>query len=88
MDKDRMYNFVKLYMMTYPRQMKAFDPYGKGHVTVLQFRRCLDMIGVSSLRLMYYPEAELSVLLLMYTDKESPERIKWKQFEDEINTGT
>jgi len=46
------------------------------------------MIGVSSLRLMYYPESELSVLLLMYTDKECPGRIKWKQFEDEINTGT
>jgi len=46
------------------------------------------MIGVSSLRIMYYPETELSVLLLMYKDKEFPERIKWKQFEDEINTGT
>lgn len=68
--------------------MQTFDPHGKGHVTVTQFRRCLDMIGVSSLRIMYYPEAELSVLLLMYKDKECPERIKWKQFEDEINTGT
>jgi len=45
------------------------------------------MIGVSSLGSMYYPEAELSILLLMYKDKECPERINWKQFEDEINTG-
>lgn len=45
------------------------------------------MIGISSLGSMYYPEAELSILLLMYKDKEFPERINWKQFEDEINTG-
>jgi len=45
------------------------------------------MIGVSSLGKIYYPEKELSTLLLMYQDKECPERINWKQFEDEIDTG-
>jgi len=44
------------------------------------------MIGVSSLGSIYYPEKELSILLLMYKNKECPERINWKQFEDEINT--
>lgn len=44
------------------------------------------MIGVSSLGSIYYPEKELSILLLMYKNKEYPERIIWKQFEDEINT--
>lgn len=66
--------------------MQTFDPHGKGHVTEIQFRRCLDMIGVSSLGSIYYPENELSILLLMYKNKECPERINWKQFEDEINT--
>ncbi|XP_026811180.1 uncharacterized protein LOC113552511 [Rhopalosiphum maidis] len=66
---------------------QTFDPDSKGHVTETQFRRCLDMIGVSSLGKIYYPEKELFTLLLMYKDKECPERINWKQFEDEINTG-
>ncbi|KAF0771870.1 Uncharacterized protein FWK35_00017893 [Aphis craccivora] len=68
------------------RDRLTFDPHGKGHVTEIQFRRCLDMIGVSSLGSIYYPEKELSILLLMYKNKECPERINWKQFEDEINT--
>ncbi|XP_050428353.1 uncharacterized protein LOC126838198 [Adelges cooleyi] len=66
---------------------KPFDPYNKGFVTEDQFRRCLDSIGVSSLHRLYYSEPELALLLLMFKDEEHPENIRWRKFEDEINTG-
>lgn len=56
-------------------------------MTEEQFRRCLDMMAVGSLYNLYYSESELSLLLLMYKDKVFPERVKWKNFVDEINTG-
>jgi len=45
------------------------------------------MIGVSSIHSLHYSEAELSLLLQMYKNKAHPERIQWKNFEDQINTG-
>lgn len=67
--------------------MQPFDPYKKGYVNENQFRRCLDVIGIGSLHRLYYSELELSLLVQMYKDKDFPEKIRWKKFEDQINTG-
>ncbi|XP_050532651.1 uncharacterized protein LOC126900763 [Daktulosphaira vitifoliae] len=63
-----------------------FDPYNKGVISKEQFRKCLDMIGISSLHRLYYSESELSLLILMFKDNNLTENVRWKKFEDEINT--
>lgn len=62
-----------------------FDPLGQGKVTVSQFHRGLDAMGMSGLRRLYLSLPEVKTICIQYADPIDPSRVCWKTFEDDVN---
>lgn len=64
---------------------KDFDPLNCGKVTLSQFHRGLDAIGISGLHRLYLSLPEIHSLMVQYRDPCDPDRVCWKTFEDDID---
>ncbi|XP_018321327.1 uncharacterized protein LOC108734325 [Agrilus planipennis] len=62
-----------------------FDPLRCGKVTVSQFHRCLDAIGISGLHRLYLSLPEIETIVTQYKDPIDAGRVCWKTFEDDVN---
>lgn len=56
-----------------------------GKITVSQFHRGLDILGVSGLHRLYLSLPQIEVLMIQYRDPCDPTRVCWKTFEDDID---
>lgn len=65
---------------------KNFDPFHCGRITINQFERGLDMLGVSRIHRLYIGPAEVQSLIIQYRDPIDPHRVCWQTFENDIDT--
>ncbi|KAK4881782.1 hypothetical protein RN001_005101 [Aquatica leii] len=64
---------------------RDFDPLHTGKVTVSQFHRCLDALGLSGLNKMFLSLPEIETLMIQYRDPSDSMRVCWKTFEDDVD---
>ncbi|CAH0558987.1 unnamed protein product [Brassicogethes aeneus] len=64
---------------------KHFDPLNCGKITVSQFHRGLDSLGVSGLHKLFLSLTEIETVMMQYQDPSDPTRICWRTFEDDID---
>nr|CAD7573058.1 unnamed protein product [Timema californicum] len=62
-----------------------FDPMNCGRITVSQFRRGLDRVGINAIDRLYLSEPEIDMILQVYRDPNDSSRMCWKTFEDDID---
>ncbi|CAH0558988.1 unnamed protein product [Brassicogethes aeneus] len=62
-----------------------FDPLNCGKITVSQFHRGLDSLGVSGLHKLFLSLTEIETVMMQYQDPSDPTRICWRTFEDDID---
>jgi len=63
--------------------LEKFDPLHVGSITKNQFERGLSNMGVGK----YISQRELALLTDRYLDPLDTNRIRWRNFVDEIDTG-
>lgn len=63
---------------------KGFDPLNCGKLTLSQFHRGLDALGISALNRLYLSLPEIHSLMVQYRDPSDPDRCCWKTFENDI----
>lgn len=91
--KDKPFNFLMLRIKKHisnnsirTRQFfERFDPLKSGLVTISQFHRGLDAIGLSGLHRLCIAEHDLQKLFNHYADATDPARVKWSEFCEEID---
>ncbi|KAJ3666453.1 hypothetical protein Zmor_001895 [Zophobas morio] len=64
---------------------KDFDALNSGRLTVSQFHRGLDILGISGIQRLYLSLPEIEAIMIQYQDPCDPTRVCWKTFEDDIN---
>ena len=64
--------------------LKDFDPFNCGKVTISQFHRGIDALGISGLRRLYLSLPEIESIVIRYRDPVDPARVYWRTFEDDI----
>lgn len=65
--------------------LEPFDRLNCGLITKNQFLRALDNIGLSGLNRMVLTERETNIICERFRDQIDSDRIRWKDFEDEID---
>lgn len=58
-----------------------------GFISLSQFLRGLDMLGISGLQRLYLSDKEIENVCKMYADAGDPKRVNWKSFETDIEEG-
>ncbi|RZC35018.1 uncharacterized protein BDFB_001668, partial [Asbolus verrucosus] len=66
-------------------RLRDFDSLNSGRITVSQFHRGLDMLGVSGIQRLYLSLPEIEAIMIQYRDPCDPSRICWRTFEDDID---
>ncbi|XP_067010369.2 uncharacterized protein [Anabrus simplex] len=64
---------------------RGYDLLNCGRVTESQFRRCLDVLGVSGIQRLYLSPPEIDMLVNVYRDPNDPSRVCYLTFEDDID---
>jgi len=63
--------------------LESYDSLNVGSITKNQFERGLSNMGVGK----YLTQREMAILLERYTDPVDTNRVRWRNFADEIDTG-
>ncbi|KAK9739812.1 hypothetical protein QE152_g8706, partial [Popillia japonica] len=61
-----------------------FDPLNCGKITISQFHRGLDALGISGIQRLYLSLPEIESVMIQYRDPIDPTRVCWKTFENDI----
>nr|XP_012223237.1 PREDICTED: uncharacterized protein LOC105672711 isoform X1 [Linepithema humile] len=64
---------------------KDFDRLNTGRINVLQFRRALAALQISSLGRLWLVEPEIDALIMLYKTADDPDCVCWRTFEDDID---
>ncbi|KAB0801730.1 hypothetical protein PPYR_03916 [Photinus pyralis] len=64
---------------------RDFDPLHTGKVTVSQFHRGLDALGISCTNKLFLSLPEIEAIMVQYRDPSDPMRVCWKTFEDDVD---
>ncbi|XP_069672044.1 uncharacterized protein [Periplaneta americana] len=64
---------------------KQFDSMNCGRVTVAQFRRGLDMMGLAGVHRLWLSEPEILMLICLYRDPNDPSRVCYCTFQDDLD---
>ncbi|KAJ9598822.1 hypothetical protein L9F63_026644, partial [Diploptera punctata] len=64
---------------------KDFDHSNCGRVTIMQFRRGLDIMGLAGVGKLWLSEPELHMLVCMYRDPSDPDRVCYTTFQDDVD---
>lgn len=67
--------------------LQDFDPLRCGRITVSQFQRGLEDMGIGRIHRLYLSFPEIKLLIIQYRDPIDPDRVCWQTFENDINTG-
>lgn len=64
---------------------KQFDPLRCGKITISQFQRGLELLGIGRIHRLFLSHPEIRSLIMYYKDPSDPDRVCWQTFENDIN---
>lgn len=64
---------------------KDFDSLNSGRLTISQFHRGLDMLGISGIQRLFLSLPEIESVIEQYRDPCDSSRVCWRTFEDDID---
>ena len=63
------------------------DPLRSGKITKVRFARCLSSIGISSIGLLNLNKEQLEAVTNSYLDSVDKEKVDWRKFEKDVESG-